>query len=109
MWFPLWLSRSTHVTMDFLGKSEAVLCVEVRKCSGSNRNGHTTGLLKTFQMKSRASISLAEINSSDCSARSMGDGFSIIGTAQLKLEGKIIRPHSVSQTVSVLSQSSGRN
>lgn len=68
-----------------------------------------TGLQKTFPIKFRASVSQTEINSSDCSARSMCDGFSIICTAQLRLEEKIIRPHSVPLNVSVPSKSSGRS
>lgn len=46
-------------------------------------------------MTSRASVSLTEIDSSDCSARSTCDGFSVIYTAQIGFEEKIIRPHSV--------------
>lgn len=67
-----------------------------------------TKLLKTFPIKSRASVSVTEIDGSDCSARSMCDGFSIICMAQLRLEEKIIRPHSVPLNVSVPSKSSGR-
>lgn len=41
-----------------------------------------------FPVKSRASVSLNEIESSDCSARSMYKGFSIMSMAQLRLGGK---------------------
>jgi len=66
-------------------------------------------LLKRFPIKPRASISLREIDSSGCLAGSMGDGFSIICTTQLRLEEKIIRPHSVPLNVSMPSKSSGRS
>lgn len=89
---------------ELLRRSEAVL----KKCSASSRTVVPTGLLKAIPIKSRASFSLTGINSSDCSARSVCDGFSIISTAQLRLEEKIIRPHSTPLNLSVPSKSTGR-
>lgn len=93
---------------ELLSRSEAVLFRETRKCSASSRTVVPTGLLKTIPVKSRASFSLTEIDSSGCSAKSVCDGFSIISTAQLRLEEKTIRPHSVPLNVSVPSKSTGR-
>lgn len=66
-------------------------------------------LLKMFPVKFRASVSLNEIDGLDCSARSMYNGFSIMYTAQLRLEEKIIGLHSVPLNVSVPSNSSVRS